>query len=176
MEPHFTEIEWYDQIKDSKELSCTARKFLYDKVKAHFRYKAVHIAVQYIEKFNINKAIQKGVYKLVQEFQRSIQKNDPKGSLAFVLMDGNYGFSFHENNMPATKDIIKGDQNCFTIACASIIAKVSRDNLIQSASDKFSHYKINKNKGYGTKEHFAAINDHGITKFHRKSYLSKIDL
>ena len=74
------------------------------------------------------------------------------------------------------KNIISGDLKFTSIASASIIAKVSRDNLMERLEQKYSGYLISKNKGYGTREHFAIIKERGITNLHRKSFLKKSNL
>ena len=69
------------------------------------------------------------------------------------------------------KNIISGDSKFTAIASASIVAKVSRDNLMERLEKKYSGYLILKNKGYGTKEHLSSIQENGITNLHRKSFL-----
>lgn len=72
------------------------------------------------------------------------------------------------------KSIIKGDSKSISIAAASIIAKVTRDNLVKEYDKKFAGYNFSKHKGYGTKEHYEAIKKYGITSIHRKSFLKNI--
>ena len=74
------------------------------------------------------------------------------------------------------KNIISGDSKFTSIASASIVAKVFRDNLMERLEKKYTGYLIFKNKGYGTKEHFSLIKKHGITQLHRKSFLTKSNL
>ena len=74
------------------------------------------------------------------------------------------------------KNIISGDSKFTVIAAASIVAKVSRDNLMERLEEKYSGYLIFKNKGYGTKEHLSIIKKKGITNLHRKSFLKKSNL
>ena len=74
------------------------------------------------------------------------------------------------------KNIISGDSKFTSIASASIVAKVFRDNLMERLEKKYSGYLIFKNKGYGTKEHFSIIREKGITNLHRKSFLKKSNL
>jgi len=74
------------------------------------------------------------------------------------------------------KNIVSGDSKFTAIASASIIAKVSRDNLMERLEKKYPGYLIFKNKGYGTKEHLSSIKDFGITNLHRKSFLKKSNL
>ena len=74
------------------------------------------------------------------------------------------------------KNIVSGDSKFTAIASASIIAKVSRDKLMERLERKYSGYLIFKNKGYGTKEHLALIKKNGITDLHRRSFLKKLNL
>ena len=74
------------------------------------------------------------------------------------------------------KNIVSGDLKFTAIASASIVAKVSRDQLMERLEKKYSGYLIFKNKGYGTKEHLSFIKKNGITHLHRKSFLRKSNL
>ncbi len=74
-----------------------------------------------------------------------------------------------ELSVPTTS-IIKGDAKSLTIAAASVIAKVTRDHMMDELHEKYPYYNFKKNKGYPTKEHVEAINKYGIIKEHRKSY------
>ena len=74
------------------------------------------------------------------------------------------------------KNVISGDSKYISIASASIVAKVFRDNLMKRLEKKYSGYLIFKNKGYGTKEHFSIIKEKGITNLHRKSFLTKSNI
>ena len=69
-----------------------------------------------------------------------------------------------------TTSIIKGDAKSLSIAAASVIAKVTRDRMMDELHEKYPYYNFKKNKGYPTKEHVEAINKYGIIKEHRKSY------
>ena len=73
------------------------------------------------------------------------------------------------------KNIISGDSKFISIAAASIIAKVTRDFLMERLESKFSGYLISKNKGYGTKEHLSILKMNGMTYLHRKSFLTKLN-
>jgi len=66
--------------------------------------------------------------------------------------------------------IIKGDQKIYSISCASIIAKVTRDNLMSSLGGEYSKYQFHKHKGYGTKLHQQKLVEHGVSSIHRRSY------
>ena len=70
--------------------------------------------------------------------------------------------------------IIKGDAKSISIAAASIIAKVTRDNMMKEYALEYTYYAFESNKGYGTKAHYQGINEHGITPIHRKTFLKGI--
>jgi len=74
------------------------------------------------------------------------------------------------------KNIVSGDSKFISIASASILAKISRDNLMERLEKKYSGYMIFKNKGYGTREHLSLIKKNGINELHRKSFLKKSNL
>ena len=97
--------------------------------------------------------------------KRAIKKLKIKPKL--VLIDGNKTPKIKNYNL---KYVIKGDQKISEISAASIIAKVSRDRLMQKMSKKYLMYSWNKNAGYGTKDHLSAIKKYGITKHHRKKF------
>lgn len=88
-----------------------------------------------------------------------------------ILIDGNKSF----NSSIPTKTIIKGDSKSFSIAAASIVAKVTRDKLMRDAAAKYPEYLWEKNKGYGTKQHFEAIKKYGKTPMHRNTFLKKLE-
>lgn len=88
----------------------------------------------------------------------------------YILVDGE---KLQTISLP-NQGIIGGDDKSFTIAAASIIAKVKRDTYMIDLDKKYPYYKFAKNKGYGTKEHIQAIKEHGVSPVHRKTFLSKI--
>lgn len=87
-----------------------------------------------------------------------------------ILVDGNKVFG---GSIPALP-IIDGDAKSFSIAAASIIAKVTRDRIMKRLCPKFPHYNWSSNKGYATREHIEAIKTYGPSVLHRKTFLSKI--
>jgi ribonuclease HII len=88
-------------------------------------------------------------------------------SVDMVLVDGNFVPEINTN----AKYIIKGDEKCFSISAASIIAKVTRDRIMYDLAKQFPEYEWHKNKGYGTKKHIEKIKEFGITEHHRKSFI-----
>jgi ribonuclease HII len=83
-----------------------------------------------------------------------------------LLIDGNYGIKTFARSKP----IVKGDRKCFFIACASIVAKVTRDALMEAYDSLYPQYNFKQNKGYPTKAHRKAIDLHGVSPIHRKTF------
>lgn len=148
-------------IKDSKKLTERQRELLFSKIVGECDYQLIKVSPAKIDEINI--------------LQARLQAAD---RLA-VAMDADYalidGPLIPKGSSVTFKPIIKGDNKIVSIACASIIAKVFRDNLMRALHKEFPEYKWNKNKGYGTIEHRQAIEKFGITKYHRKSYKGVIN-
>lgn len=88
----------------------------------------------------------------------------------FILIDGNQKVTkFGEMQ----ETIVSGDSKSLSIACASIIAKVTRDRMLTKMDKEFSEYGFAKHKGYGTKAHIEAIKKYGLCKYHRPSFCKK---
>ena len=84
----------------------------------------------------------------------------------YLLVDGNVRL-----NLPFQRScIIKGDSKSLSIACASIVAKVTRDALMEKYHTQYPDYNFKKHKGYPTKEHVSLLKKHGPTPIHRKSF------
>jgi len=146
------------KLKDSKKLSKTNRENLEKYIKKNSFWAVGSASLIEIEKLNILNAS-------LLAMKRAIKKLKKKPKL--VLIDGN---KIPKINYYIIKNVIKGDEKIPEISAASIIAKVSRDRLITKMSKKFKKYSWNKNAGYGTKEHIAAIKKFGITIHHRKTF------
>jgi len=146
------------KLKDSKKLSKKNREILEKYIKKNSFWAIGSASLIEIEKLNILNAS-------LLAMKRAIKKLKKKPQL--VLIDGNKIPNIRNYRL---KNIIKGDQKIPEISAASIIAKVSRDRLITKMSKKFNKYSWDKNAGYGTKKHIAAIKKFGITKIHRKNF------
>ena len=146
------------KLKDSKKISKKQRELLEKYIKKNSYWSIGFASLKEIEKLNILNAS-------LLAMKRAIRKLKEKPGK--ILIDGNKLPKMENYNL---KYVIKGDQKISEISAASIIAKVSRDRLISKMSKKFSKYKWDKNAGYGTKDHIAAIRKFGVTKHHRKTF------
>jgi len=146
------------RVRDSKALSAKMRRKLSGKIKRHALSWSIGAAeVEEIEKFGIQKA----TYLAFGRALKSLKKK-----CDFVLVDG---FRFRGCRLPQ-KHIIKGDAKCFSIACASILAKVYRDSLMRKLAKKYPGYYLHQNKGYGTLRHLKALKKHGPCEIHRRNF------
>ncbi|WP_163192633.1 ribonuclease HII [Clostridium thermarum] len=146
-------------LNDSKKISPEKRESLFSIITE----KAAHYKIVLLD----NNAIdEKGIGVCNHEvFLQACQGLEVKPEL--VLSDGYHIRGYSGNNMA----VIKGDSKSAAIAAASIIAKVYRDRLMKEYSKVYPQYGFDKNAGYGTQEHMAAIKKYGITPIHRKSFL-----
>tara|TARA_B100000401_G_scaffold192490_1_gene129697 strand:- start:1098 stop:1676 length:579 start_codon:yes stop_codon:yes gene_type:complete len=146
------------EIIDSKKIKKTKREIISKYIKKNSIWAIGSASLKEIENFNILNAS-------LLAMKRAIEKLKIKPNL--ILIDGNKSPKI-KNCL--VKTVIKGDQKIKEISAASIIAKVSRDKLMNKMSKKFKKYKWDLNAGYGTKDHIKAIKKYGITKFHRKTF------
>ena len=146
------------EINDSKKLSATKRAYLYDIIKNEAIAVGVGVAESdVIDRINILRASLQAMYEAVQELYTSPD---------YLLVDG-----LHRVPLPTPqKPIVKGDALSISIAAASIIAKVSRDRIMEMYHRQFPQYNFMRNKGYGTEEHRIAIEQFGMCKIHRRSF------
>jgi len=150
------------RANDSKKLSIVCRKELSYIIKE----KALAYKITAIDNKQID---EKGIgWCNNQVFLESCNGLTIKPDL--VLTDGYRIKNFSSKN----EFVIKGDTLSISIACASIIAKVYRDELMLKYHSRYPDYGFDKNVGYGTEEHVTAIKKYGITDIHRKSFLKKI--
>ena len=145
-------------LKDSKKLTKSKREILAKYIKKNSVWAIGKASVKEIEKVNILNAS-------LLAMRRAIIKLKKKPSL--VLIDGNKLPEIENYNL---KSVIKGDQKIPSISAASIIAKVTRDKMINNLGKRFKGYYWHQNNGYGTKQHLKAIKNIGITSQHRKTF------
>ena len=89
----------------------------------------------------------------------------------FALIDGN---RVPKDIKIDCQTVVKGDAKSLSIAAASILAKVSRDNLMLEYAEKYPEYNFKKHKGYGTKAHYSALTEQGPSEIHRMTFLKKL--
>ena len=157
------------EIKDSKKCTPKNRKALKDYIETtSIAYHVQFIWENDIDDLNILQATMKGMHLCVDEITKQIE-------IDTILVDGNYFPIYMDNNFEPIPHLCipKGDDLYMNIAAASILAKEYRDNYILQLVKENPHlenYAIQKNKGYGTKAHMNAIQKHGLTQWHRKSF------
>lgn len=149
--------ELYGKLKDSKKLSPKKRDMLYDIITNNCDVGIYSFSNQVIDDINILEAT-----KLAMIRALNFVKNKD-----FVLIDGN--IILKSIDLPQTP-LIKGDSKSMSIAAASIVAKVVRDEIMKALHNEFPIYQWDKNKGYGTKAHIEAIQTYGPCKYHRFSF------
>ena len=145
-------------VNDSKKLTEKRRKELYHLI----REKAVSVGVglvshDVIDRINILQASMLAMNKAVDQLKVQPEQ---------LLVDGNF---FRHEKFPV-ENIIKGDSLSHSIAAASIIAKVTRDSLMREYDKVFPNYGFAQHKGYGTRDHIAAIHQHGFCEIHRRTF------
>lgn len=149
-----------DGANDSKKLSEKKREILFEKIKEEALYYSVAMVDEKtIDKVNILNA----TFMAMNDAVNTLGVNPD-----FVIIDGNKVPK--DMHFPA-KSIVKGDANSISIACASILAKVSRDRYMLEMARQFPEYQFEKHKGYGTKLHYQMLDEYGASKIHRQSFL-----
>ena len=152
-------------ITDSKKLTAKKRKSLLQKILLlSSDYGIGQSSVREIDKLGIRFATELSMIRALKKLKEKPSELLIDGPLLLRPWNG------------IQKNIVSGDSKFTSISAASIVAKVSRDNLMESLEKKYSGYLIFRNKGYGTKEHLSNIKKNGITNLHRKSFLKKSNL
>lgn len=148
-------------VDDSKKLSAKKREALDVLIRQNaIAYAICRIEPQVIDEINILEATRLCMKNAVESLAVSP---------GFVLTDGNMTLDI---SIPQ-RSLIKGDSLCYSIGAASIIAKVYRDKIMDEYALTYPQYGFEKNKGYGTAAHIAAIKEAGICPIHRRSFTKK---
>lgn len=147
------------QLNDSKQLSERQRNLLRQEIEREaLAWSVAIVSPQEIDRLNILHASTHAMCLAVQTL-----KTKPE----FLLIDGNR--FYNETDIPY-QCIVKGDAQYMPIAAASILAKTHRDELMDRLHDEYPYYGWNTNKGYPTAAHYRAIEQHGISPYHRHSF------
>ena len=149
-------------VNDSKKISEAKREKLYDIIIQEAISYGVGIIYQdEIDEINILQATKKGVTEAIKQME--VKPN-------IIMVDALNGID--TMGIPY-KSIIKGDAKCYSIAAASIIAKVTRDRIMREWDKVYPEYGFASHKGYGTAKHIAAIKEFGPCPIHRRSFITK---
>ena len=147
-------------VNDSKKVSEKKRELLYDKIiEEAISYSVAIIGQDVIDDINILNATKSGVTSVVKGL-------DVRPDL--IIIDA---LQHIDTDGVPYDSIIKGDATRYSISCASIIAKVTRDRIMRQWNEIYPVYDFEKNKGYGTAEHIKALKDYGPCQIHRKSFI-----
>lgn len=147
-------IPWVD---DSKKLSEGRREKVYAEIMQHALYVAVGEAMpEEIDRINILEATKKAMREAAGKVPADV-----------FLVDAVTGLGLNGTEVP----IIKGDATSYSIAAASIVAKVTRDRQLIALDEQYPQYGFARNKGYGTAEHIAALKQFGPCPAHRRSFI-----
>lgn len=152
------------KIRDSKALDAPMRKKLFEKITDTVHGYSITIATQEeVDRYNILRATQISMNRAFHELTEKP---------GIILIDGKFSKPFEFKS----ECIIKGDDKHYSIAAASILAKVYRDNLMIEYDKEYPEYGFAKHKGYGTKQHLEAIEKYGLCPIHRKTFMQQLKL
>ena len=170
----------YYKLKDSKKFSSKKK---IKEVSDYIKEKSIIWSIQYedenvIDSVNILQATQQAMHKCIKDIMKNIKEINED---ILLLIDGNYFKPLYQYNKELDKIeevshvcIEKGDNTYCSIAAASILAKVARDEYISELCNEYpdliEKYNIQSNKGYGSKQHLEGIKKYGITSWHRKTF------
>ena len=149
------------ELNDSKQLSEKKRSELFPIIKENSIYSISVISPEIIDEINILQATKKGMVEVAE----NILKIKPE--IDVLLIDGNQMINFNKTDQIP---IVKGDSLSSSIAAASILAKVTRDEIMIKYGEKYPEYGFEMHKGYPTKKHIEAIEKYGVLDIHRKTF------
>lgn len=158
-----------NKLRDSKKLTAKHRIAIVDGLE---KLKDAHECTWSLASRSAHEIDGRGISTCIKECIKDVlatcvKESNLSSENLILFLDG----SLHApTNYIRQETIIKGDEKIIEIACASIVAKVSRDNYMGKISEKFPHYGFENHVGYGTKAHYEAIKKNGLTELHRKSY------
>lgn len=158
-------------IDDSKKLSEKKREQFFEEIKDKaLAYGIGEASCEVIDEINILEATKLAMKRAIDEADKMLESKG-RDRIQIVVFDAVKINDLDKEQM----SVIKGDQTYFSIAAASILAKVTRDNLMKEYDKVYPEYGFASNKGYGTKAHYEGIKKAGITEIHRKSFLKNLD-
>ena len=149
-------------LNDSKKMTAAHR----DKVREVIEREAVSWAVEAVSPAEIDEL--NILWASVTGMQRAVLRLDPKPE--FLLIDGNKFRPFDQYGRADYRTVVKGDATFASIAAASVLAKTWRDEYMKKIASEYPMYGWERNMGYPTPEHIAAIREYGYTPYHRMSF------
>ncbi len=157
----FPEGVYIDEVFDSKQLNSCVREKIFD----HIIEKAISCGAGMCDNYEIDSM---NIYQAtILAMSRAVNQLSVQPDL--IIADGN----FYRDNKAKVVNIIRGDEKSFSIAAASIIAKVTRDRMMKWFEKRYPVYSFSIHKGYATKKHIDEIRDHGLSEIHRFSFKVK---
>ena len=160
-------------VNDSKKVSEKKREKLYDQIiEEAIAYGVGIISQEEIDRINILNATKEGLTMAIKEMEKDLkEKQRSFEKPEIILVDA---LTQIDTDGISYKSIIKGDAKSYSIAAASIIAKVTRDRIMRQWNEVYPMYGFEKHKGYGTAAHIAAIKEYGLCPLHRRSFVKNI--
>ena len=152
-------------VTDSKKLEPDERERLFKEIEKEHDYGLEVVEPQSIDHYGLQFCFKKALENLGEKISLYCWDD------IIVYLDGN--LKIQVGNFPTTS-IIKGDSKVYSIACASIVAKVLRDKYMIGQAELYPEYNFEENKGYGTKDHIESIKKYGTCPIHRESFLKNV--
>ena len=147
-------------VQDSKSLTPEQRKEAYAWITQHCIWSVGQRSASFVDDHGILEATEKAMQDAVAALALNIKPT-------YLLVDGRDKFWFDYPH----SSVVRGDESESCISAASVIAKVHRDTLMIDLSTEYPVYGLEKHKGYGTPEHYAALQEHGLSCIHRKTFI-----
>lgn len=160
-------------VNDSKKVSEKKREKLYDQIiEESIAYGVGIISQTEIDRINILNATKEGLTTAIKEMEKNLQERK-RGfdKPEIILVDA---LTKIDTDHIPYRSIIKGDAKSYSIAAASIIAKVTRDGIMRQWDEVYPMYGFAQHKGYGTAAHISAIKEYGLCPLHRRSFVKNI--
>ena len=160
-------------VNDSKKVSEKKREKLFEEItKEALGYGIGIVSQEEIDKINILNATKEGLTLAIKELEKDLQEKKRKFEKPeIILVDA---LTKIDSDHIPYRSIIKGDSKSYSIAAASIIAKVTRDRIMRQWDEVYPMYGFEKHKGYGTSAHITAIKKYGLCPLHRRSFVKNI--
>jgi ribonuclease HII len=157
----FSDDVYIESVFDSKKLPAKKREMLFDEIVNNAMAYGIAVSShEEIDTINILSATKLAMDRAISKLKITPDK---------IIVDGN----FYSSAAAPVENIIRGDEKSFSIAAASILAKVTRDNMMADMQNMYPNFSFSRHKGYCTKAHIDELLEHGYTDIHRRSFRLK---